>query len=239
MRRSYPPGPLCLSALLLGGALPAAAQEWHAQAGLSSAQVIRGLVYIEGPLAELSGRWSNGQGWSAGATAARALDAPQASMAASAGYGWPVADGVDAYVALGRAAYRREAGWRLRYDDARVSVNLHDRLFVTLNRLFDVHGRIPAGAGYGPTYGSGEGLLAKEALWRQPLPHGLSVVAGAGHAKLRGPGSRSYWYGSVGLRATVRDIDLEATFIDTGSGPARWWGAQAGQRWVGSARWYF
>jgi hypothetical protein len=243
MRCPYLPGPLVLSALLLACQLPALAQDWEAQAGLASAQAVRGLAHIDRPLAELSGTWRHAAGWSLGAAGATALHGPQASLSASAGYGWPLAGGADAYVTLGRADYRRANNWRLRYDDASVGVNLRDRLFLSVSRSFHVHAPAAYGPAYGGamgyTYGYGTGTVAKEALWRQDLPHGLTLVAGVGHAALRASGGFSYWYGSVGLRATLGDADLEATWIDSDSGVARWWGAQARGRWVGSVRWNF
>jgi hypothetical protein len=242
MRCFHPQGSICLSALLLASQPAAHAREWELQAGVSSAQVVRGLVYIDQPLAEVSGSWWSARGWSAGAVAAGALHAPQRSLSANAGYGWPVADGVDAYVALGHSTYRREGDWRLHYGDARFGVNVHDQLFLSVHRSFDVRMSRPFDATTGQ-YGGGTGpvagTLAKEAVWRQPLPHALTLLAGVGHASVRASAGLSYWYGSVGVRAALGRADLEATWIDTGGGPARWWGAQAGKRWVGSVRWNF
>lgn len=229
-------GPLHFAALLLAcQALGAAAQQvehnsdWTA--ALASAQTERGLAYLDKPLAEVSWNWWTDTGWSAGASAAKTLHGPQAALSASAGYGWPLADAVDAYVALSHSDYRREGDSRYRYDNARLTVNLGDRLFASVSSVFNVHSRSAYGAM------AVAGTLAKELVWRQALPDGLTLTAGIGHAAQRGPSRFSYRYGNLGLRAVLGRATLEGNWITTDSGARRYWGNQAGKRWVASVRW--
>ncbi len=198
---------------------------------VASAQSERGLAYLDAPLAEAALSWWNERGWSAGVSGARTLRHGQSALAAHAGYGWPLATQVDAYVALGYSDYRRADHWRYRYAHLAATVNVNDRLFVSVRRLFDA--RMDGPYSTGPVAAT----VAKELVWRQPLPAGLTLVAGAGHAAQRGQGAYSYWYGNVGLRAVVRSVTLDASYIATDAEARRYWGSQAGKRWVASARW--
>lgn len=224
--------PFSLAALLLACQQQgASAQESAWTVAVSSARSERGLAYLDKPLAEASWNWWSARGWSVGATAAKALHGPQAALSTSAGYSWPLASGVDAYVALSHSDYRREGDWRYRHNNVRVTVNVGDRLFASLSSLYDARSR--------SSYGSlpVARALARELVWRQPLPSGLTLVAGAGHASDRGPSNFSYLYGNLGLRAAVRDATFEASWITTDSGARRYWGSRAGNRWVASLRW--
>lgn len=244
-RRPMPAGPIRVAALLLLACQPtgAAAEQFPTPSpsslplssggsiALSSAQTERGLAYLDKPLAEASWSWWNEAGWSVGASAAKTFHGPQAALAANLGYSWQLADAVDAYFALSHSDYRRQGGWRYRYDQARFTVNLHDRLFLSVGSLFNVRSRTAYGAM--PVAGT----VAKELVWRQMLPAGLTLTAGAGHAAQHGPSRFSYWYGNVGLRAVLGRATLEGNWITTDSGARRYWGSQAGQRWVASVRW--
>jgi len=233
-RRRIPASSTLIAVLLacrMDGAR-AAGSDWtsEAEAAVATAQTERGLAYLETPLAEASWSLANGDGWSLGATAAKTFHGAQAALTASVAYGWPLAAGVDAYVALGHNTYHDRGGWRYRYESARATVNAGDRLFASVTQLF--HGRIHANDGSMAV----PPALAKELVWRQPLATGPTLVAGVGHAAQRHRPQASYWYGNLGLAVPVGDATLEASWIATDAAARRYWGAQAGNRWVASLR---
>jgi hypothetical protein len=202
--------------------------------GASTAQVDRGRAYIDRPLAEASASYYSEQGWFGGVSASSTLHGEhQSGLSGFAGYARPLADDLTAQLALSRHRYRGRMGVRYDYDEATLTLNYRDRLFVSVSRLFDVVAVYP----YAPEM-HGHAMVG-EAVWRQPLPHGLSLLAGVGHTSARMPGRVGYLYGNLSLTAPVGKAKVEVSYIATDAEAKRSYGSRAANRWVGSVRWHF
>jgi uncharacterized protein (TIGR02001 family) len=119
------------------------------------------------------------------------------------------------------------------YDELGLSVGWRERLILTAIASPDTYYR-----DYQGNYGSGA-AFCYELQARQPLPYGVSAVAGLGYYDLRRQVGSGYAYWSAGLQDRWRSWAFDLRYVGTDDTARKHFKDDAGDRLVLSAFWLF
>jgi uncharacterized protein (TIGR02001 family) len=119
------------------------------------------------------------------------------------------------------------------YDEVGLSVSWRERLIATAFASPDTYSR-----DYQGNYGSGA-AYCYELLVRQPLPQGLSAVAGLGYYDLSRQIGTGYAYWSAGLQDRWRSWAFDLRYVGTNATARHHFQDDAGGRLLLSAFWLF
>lgn len=229
------PGALCASLFLV--AIPAPCMDWQFELGAGTHLIRRGVSYSDEGF--IQGRASAyvGNGWFVGISGANVRPAPYRrglQVLADLGYGWPIADGWEAQLAVTHYDYLGHARLRaFKYDDLTLTVDYRDLVFFSVaaspnNAFLTADGRIMTGK-----------TVSYDLVLRYPFMTGWSVHAGIGHATLRTSPGPGYAYGDVGISRQYDRMQASVSYIATdGTAKARF-GPAASNRWVASLTYHF
>lgn len=130
------------------------------------------------------------------------------------------------------------AGGRYDYDQIGMSWRLAERLYLNLAWT-------PDALGYQPYEGSFRLEQHRRAFdygfeWHQPLPLGLSLIAGAGYDRMADPFGTGYGFWSVGLTHAAGPLELDVGYFRTADRAVRLFGqSAAGGRVSATLLWRF
>ncbi|HEY1725259.1 MAG TPA: TorF family putative porin [Steroidobacteraceae bacterium] len=220
--------------------LPAAAEAdgLGGSIGVATDDVYRGVSYSNdqlSPRAEVHGVLGS---WFAGVSAEeirRDLNHQAgAEVIAYAGFQWRITDDWSAQATLRHYDYPGNTfRAQYNYDELGLSLGWQDRVAVSAIVSPDTYSHDYLG-----NFGNGA-AYAYEVVGRQPLPAGLSAVAGLGYYDLRREIGIGYLYGSIGLERRWRSWAVDLRYVDTDGTAKQHFEDDAGTRVVLSVFWTF
>ncbi|MGH8232266.1 MAG: TorF family putative porin [Steroidobacteraceae bacterium] len=206
--------------------------------GVATDDVYRGVSYSDGqlsPRGEVHGQLGS---WFAGLSAEeirRGLNRQAgAEVIAYLGYQWRLNDDWSAQLTLRHYDYPGNTfRTQYNYDELGVSLGWRERVVLTAIASPDTYSHDYLG-----NFGNGA-AYAYEIAARQPLPAGLSAIAGLGYYDLRREIGIGYLYGSVGLERRWRSLAVDLRYVDTDGSAKQHFEDDAGSRVVLSVFWTF
>lgn len=229
------PGALCASLLFV--AVPAACMDWQFEVGAGTHLIRRGVTYSDEGFVQARASAYAGNGWFVGISGANVRPEPYSrglQVLADLGYGWPLADGWEAQLAVTHYDYLGHAPLRaFKYDDLTLTVDYKDLIFFSVaaspnNAFLLADDRIMRGK-----------TVSYDLVLRYPLTPGWIAHAGVGHATVRTSLGSGYTYGDVGISRQVGRMQAGISYIATGSAAKERFGPSASNRWVASMTHHF
>jgi uncharacterized protein (TIGR02001 family) len=224
--------------LLLSLAARAHAQGVGGSVGLATDYVFRGLSMNEGQLSpqldlhDVLGQWYGGV--SAEEVRRGEDERAGAELIGYIGYQYRIGDDWTNQVTLRHYDYPGNAHrTRYDYDELGLSFAWRERIVLTLIASPDTYA-----VDYLGNYGSGT-AFCYELVGRQPLPYGLSAVAGVGYYDLRQQIGTGYAYWSAGLEYRWHSWAFDLRYVGTDATARLHFEDDAGDRAVFSAFWLF
>ena len=225
-------------AALLGLAAAAHAQGLGGALGLATDDVFRGLSLNDAQLSaqldlhDVVGQWYGGLS-AEGVRRGHNADAG-AELIAYAGYQYRLGNDWTNQVTLRHYDYPGNPHrTRYNYDELGVSFAWRERIVLTVIGSPDTYS-----ADYQGNHGSGA-AFCYELVARQPLPRGLSAIAGLGYYDLQRQVGTGYAYWSAGLEHRWRSWAFDLRYVGTDATARHHFEHDAGDRGVLSAFWLF
>lgn len=210
--------------------LPALSLDWQFDLGAGTNRVRRGVAYGDDPFVQARASAYAGNGWFFGVSGANVRTTHSGlEVIADAGYGWPLADGWEAQLAVSHYDYHGNARLRrFRYDDLTLTLDYRDVLFVSVtgspNTAFLI--------------GNGQIRTGKTVSWdlilRYPFLPGWSATAGIGYSRLEAFPEFGYLYGNAAVGWQIGQMQVNLSYIATDSTAKVRFGTAAENRWVAS-----
>ncbi|HEY3730538.1 MAG TPA: TorF family putative porin [Steroidobacteraceae bacterium] len=157
-----------------------------------------------------------------------------AEVIAYIGYQLPITDGWSVQATMRHYDYPGNLfRAQYNYDELELSVGWQQRVVVSAIASPDTYSHDYLG-----NFGNGR-AFAYEVAARQPLPAGLSALAGLGYYDLRHEIGIGYFYGSVGLERRWRSWAVDLRYVDTDGTAKQHFEDDARSRLVLSVFWTF
>lgn len=233
--RSPLPGALCAWLLLVPISAPC--MDWQFELGAGTHLIRRGVSYSDDAFVQARASAYAGNGWFVGISGANVRPSPYrkgVQILADAGYGWPLADGWEAQVAVTHYDYLGHAELRVfKYDDLTLTIDYKDLVFFSVavspnNAFLMANGQIATGK-----------TVSYDLVLRYPLTLGWSAHAGIGHATLRTSPGPGYVYGDAGVSRQFGRMQASISYIATDSTAKARFGQTGSNRWVASLTHHF